>query len=133
MGPKEVLDVYMHKGGEEVEAINRYVGIVKKLGFVDKVEYVEQKPEGSKTFMVGTMECCVPVKLNIDVDAELQKLDADLKHHEGFLAGVMKKLANEKFVSSAPAQVVELERKKKSDAEAKIAAIKAQIAELKGE
>ena len=82
------------------------------------------------SFMIGTTECFVPMSQNVDKEAELKKLQEELKYTEGFLASVMKKLSNEKFVNGAPAQVVAVERKKQSDAESKIVALKAQIEAL---
>ena len=81
--------------------------------------------------MVGTDEFAVPLGSLIDVEAEIAKMETQLQHLEGFLAGVMKKLSNERFVQNAPEQVVALERKKQSDAEEKIAALKENIAALK--
>ena len=131
LSPKEQLDVYMRAGeGVDINA-NPFLGIVKKLGCVGKVEQVAEKMAGALTFMVSTTECFVPASLNIDKDAEMKKLEAELQHCKGFLAGVMKKLSNEKFVNGAPAQVVELERKKQSDTEQKIAAIEARMQALK--
>jgi valyl-tRNA synthetase len=69
----------------------------------------------------------------IDVAAEIEKMETQLKHLEGFRQGVMKKLSNERFVQNAPEQVVALERKKQSDSEEKIAALKESIAALKGQ
>jgi valyl-tRNA synthetase len=80
--------------------------------------------------MVGTMECFVPMPDNVNRDEELKKLQEDLKYAEGFLASVLKKLSNEKFVNGAPAAVIEKERNKQRDAETKIAALKAQIEAL---
>ena len=87
--------------------------------------------DGVSSFMVGTTEYAVPLGGLIDVEAELAKAEAELKHLEGFLVGVKKKLSNERFVSNAPAAVVELERKKQSDAESKIATLKETIESLK--
>ena len=80
--------------------------------------------------MVGTAECYVPMSQNVDKEAELKKLQEDLKYAEGFLNSVLKKLSNEKFVNGAPATVIEKERNKQRDAETKIAALKAQIEAL---
>ena len=80
--------------------------------------------------MVGTAECYVPMSQNVDKEAELKKLQEDLKYAEGFLNSVLKKLSNEKFVNGAPAAVIEKERNKQRDAETKIAALKAQIESL---
>jgi valyl-tRNA synthetase len=107
-----------------------YNGIICKLGSVGKIESVTDKVEGALSFMVGTTECFVPVSQNIDKEAELKKLNEELKYAEGFLASVMKKLSNEKFVNGAPEKVVAVERQKKADAESKIAALKAQIEAL---
>ena len=84
----------------------------------------------SAAFIVGTIEYSVPLESKIDIEEERRKLEADLKHLEGFLAGVRKKLANERFVTSAPEAVVALERKKESDALSKIAAIRAALDSL---
>ena len=129
LSPKEVLDLYVVKGDKE--GFNpRFDGIVKKLGNVGKIEYVDAKVDGAVSFMVGTTECFVPMSQNIDVEAERKKLEEELKYAEGFLASVMKKLGNEKFVNGAPEKVVAVERQKKADAETKIAAIKAQLEQL---
>ena len=125
LSPKEVLDLYI-KG----HCPAMFNGIICKLGNVGKIESVTDKVEGALSFMVGTTECFVPVSLNIDKDAELKKLNEELKYAEGFLATVMKKLSNEKFVNGAPEKVVAVERQKKADAESKIAALKAQIEAL---
>jgi valyl-tRNA synthetase len=93
--------------------------------------YVEQKGEGSSAFMIGTREYAVPLGNLIDVEAELAKAEAQLKHLQGFLIGVRKKLSNERFVSNAPEAVVALERKKESDSLEKIAALEQTISELK--
>ena len=125
LSPKEALDLYI-KGNCPA----MFNGIICKLGNVGKIESVTDKVEGTLSFMIGTTECFVPVSLNIDKDAELKKLQEELKYAEGFLATVMKKLGNEKFVNGAPEKVVAVERQKKADAESKIAAIKAQMEAL---
>jgi valyl-tRNA synthetase len=81
--------------------------------------------------MVGTTEYAVPLGSLIDVEAEIEKMEAQLQHLEGFLAGVMKKLSNERFVQNAPEAVVAMERKKQHDSEEKIASLKESIAALK--
>ena len=92
---------------------------------------VETKAEGAASFLVGTTEYAVPLGNLINVEEELKKLEAGLKSQEGYLQSVLKTLSNEKFVSKAPANVIEMERKKQSDAEPKIAALKESIAALK--
>ena len=105
--------------------------VIAKLCNLSEIKQVKTKSEGAAAFMVGTTEYAVPLGNLINVEEELKKLEADLKYQEGFLQSVMKKLSNEKFVSKAPANVIEMERKKQADAETKIAALKESIAALK--
>ena len=105
--------------------------VIAKLCNLSEIKQVETKSEGAAAFMVGTTEYAVPLGNLINVEEELKKLEADLKYQEGFLQSVMKKLSNEKFVSKAPANVIEMERKKQADTETKIAALKESIAALK--
>jgi len=105
--------------------------VIAKLCNLSEIKQVETKSEGAAAFMVGTTEYAVPLGNLINVEEELKKLEADLKYQEGFLQSVMKKLSNEKFVSKAPANVIDMERKKQADAETKIAALKESIAALK--
>ena len=127
ISPREALDLQVI-GANPIAA---YDCLVVKMANVSGVEVVNAKGEGVSSFMVGTTEYAVPLGGLIDVEAELAKAEAELKHLEGFLTGVMKKLSNERFVNNAPAAVVELERKKQSDAESKIATLKETIASLK--
>lgn len=124
---RETLDLQVI-GTDPVPA---YDCIIVKMANVSGVTATENKGEGVSSFMVGTTEYAVPLGGLIDVEAELAKAEAELKHLEGFLNGVKKKLQNERFVNNAPAAVVELERKKQSDAESKIATLKETIASLK--
>ena len=105
--------------------------VITKLCNLSEVAAVTAKSEGAASFMVGTTEYAVPLGSLINVEEELKKLEADLKYQEGFLQSVLKKLGNEKFVSKAPANVIEMERKKQADAESKIASLKESIAALK--
>ena len=127
ISPREALDLQVI-GTDPVPA---YDCIIVKMANVGGVTATENKGEGVSSFMVGTTEYAVPLGGLIDVEAELAKAEAELKHLEGFLNGVKKKLQNERFVNNAPAAVVELERKKQSDAESKIATLKETIASLK--
>ena len=127
IAPKEMLALEIIKSNP-VEALN---DLIKKMANVSDITVVDSKTDGRSTFMVGTTEYAVPIGNLIDADAEISKLEAELKHLEGFLAGVVKKLSNERFVSNAPEQVVQLERKKQKDAETKIATIKASLSKLK--
>ena len=124
---KETLSLQV-VGENPVAAFN---SVIAKLCNLTNVDSVENKAEGSASFMVGTTEYAVPLGNLINVEEELKKLEADLAYNEGFLQSVMKKLSNEKFVSKAPAAVIEMERKKQADAESKIAALKESIAALK--
>ena len=94
------------------------------------IEVVQEKSADGTAFMVGVHEFAVPLGSMIDIEAEIAKAEAQLKHLEGFLAGVRKKLQNERFVANAPEAVVALERKKESDSLEKIASLKETIAEL---
>ena len=104
--------------------------VIVKLTNLSDIAVVAEKDANSMTFLVGTTEYAVPLGNNIDVEAELAKLNEDLKYMQGFLRTVMGKLGNERFVNNAPAQVVELERKKKADAESKIKSLEERIASL---
>lgn len=115
-------------GSNPVEAYNP---ILEKMCNLSEVSVVASKAEGAAAFMVGTTEYAVPLGNLIDVEAEIARMEAELKHKEGFLAGVLKKLSNEKFVNNAPAAVIELERKKQADAESIIRSLKESIAALK--
>lgn len=126
ISPREVLDLQVI-AANPIAALD---SLVVKMANVNGVVVVETKGEGVSSFMVGTTEYAVPLGGLIDVEAEIAKAEAELKHLEGFLNGVKKKLSNERFVNNAPAAVVDLERKKQSDAESKIATLKETIASL---
>ena len=127
ISPREALKLQI-VGANELEAYNC---ILAKMANLDEIAVVNEKDGTASAFMVGTTEYAVPLGDKIDVAAEIEKAEAQLKHLEGFLAGINKKLSNEKFVANAPEAVVALERKKKSDSEEKISALKETIAELK--
>ena len=111
--------------------VAEFTPVIAKLCNLSEIKQVATKADGAAAFMVGTTEYAVPLGNLINVEEELKKLEADLKYQEGFLQSVLKKLSNEKFVSKAPANVIEMERKKQADAETKIAALKESIAALK--
>ena len=127
IAPREPLDLQV-VGSNPFEAYN---AMIEKMANVKNINVVSEKSADASAFMVGTYEFAVPLGDLIDVAAEIEKQEAQLKHLEGFLAGVMKKLSNEKFVAHAPEAVVALERKKQSDSEEKISALRESIAELK--
>ncbi len=127
IAPKEQLDL-------QVVGKNNYAefdAVTIKMANLKAINVVAEKDATASAFMVGTDEFAVPVGDMIDVKAEIAKMEAQLQHLEGFLAGVKKKLSNERFVANAPEAVVALERKKQSDSEEKIASLKESIAALK--
>ena len=98
---------------------------------VSEINIVDTKSAGSSSYMVGTDEYAVPLGHLIDVEGEIAKAEAQLAHLEQFLASIERKLSNEKFVAHAPEAVVAMERKKQSDSQEKIAALKETIATLR--
>ena len=109
----------------------KYMSVISKMANLKDVKVVSAKDATAASFMVGTDEFAIPLGDMIDVKAEIEKLEAQLKHLEGFLNGINKKLTNEKFVSNAPEAVVAMERKKKKDSEEKIAVIRESLKALK--
>ena len=120
----------------EVKVINteklsdKYNSIIAKMGNLSSIETVNESVDGALSFRVKSNEYFIPMAGAIDVDAEIEKLKAELDYTEGFLKSVQKKLSNERFVNNAPEQVVAVEKKKQSEAEAKIETIKASLASL---
>jgi valyl-tRNA synthetase len=122
---KEALELEIT--GKHKELFNN---IIAKMCNLTSIKQVSEKQTGSAGFLVGTTEYTVPLTDNIDTEAELKKLEAELTYTEGFLKSVQKKLSNEKFVQNAKPEIVENERKKMADAESKIALIKENIAAI---
>ena len=108
-------------GNHPVEKLN---SVIMKMCNLSSIMVVYNKAEGAASFMIGTTEFAVPLIDMLDIDAEINRLLAELKHKESFLQGIVKKLSNEKFVNNAPAAVIELERKKQADAESIIRSLK---------
>ena len=127
IAPKVELDLNVI-GQNNYEAYN---SVIIKMANLKAIEVVTEKSGDASGFMVGTDSFAVPVGDLIDVAAEIEKQEKELKHLEGFLTGIKKKLSNEKFVANAPEAVIERERKKQSDSEEKIAALKASLEELR--
>ncbi|NOY49387.1 MAG: valine--tRNA ligase [Chlorobi bacterium] len=121
---KESLMLMLRKGGKSDFAL---YPLVQKICNIEKVEIVDDKPEGSISFIVGSQEFYIPLTSSIDIDAEIAKLEDELKYTKGFLISVSKKLSNERFVDNAPKAVVDKERQKQSDAEDRIAVIEEQL------
>lgn len=127
ISPKERLQLQV-VGKNPIESYNC---LIQRMANIESITSVSTKEENTQTFMVGTHEYAIPLAGLIDVEAEIEKAEAELKHLEGFLRGIEKKLSNEKFISHAPQAVVEMERKKQHDATSKIATLKATIESLK--
>ncbi|MCQ2223008.1 MAG: valine--tRNA ligase [Bacteroidaceae bacterium] len=129
---REALVLEAPAAAQTVAADTVLAVLIQKMAGLSAINAVDQKGDGAVTFLVGTCEFAVPLGNLIDADAEIAKAEAEIKRLEGFMNGIIKKLSNERFVANAPAQVVELERKKQADAESKIAALKESIKALKG-
>ncbi len=126
VSPKEALVLY-------AKTAIPYPEIISKMANLSAIETVDSQPEGTTPFRLDTSEYFLCLAVNINVEEELAKLNEDLAYQQNFLNSVKAKLSNEKFVGSAPAQVVALERKKQSDAEARIKAIEEQITNYKAQ
>ena len=127
IAPKEQLELQVIGNNTYEE----YASVISKMANLSVINVVTEKDATASAFMVGTDEYAVPLGSMIDIAAEIEKQEAQLKHLEGFLQGVLKKLANERFVANAPEAVVAMERKKQKDAEEKIAALKENLAALR--
>ena len=131
ISPREPLALQVVGAAKNgVTSIPALADIIVKLAGLSQIEQIAEKGEGTQAFLVGTDEYAVPIGNLIDADAEREKAEAEIKRLQGFMAGIEKKLQNERFVQNAPAQVVELERKKLADAQSKIAALEATIKSL---
>ena len=104
--------------------------VISKLALLDKVGSTAEKDPAAASFLVGTTEFNIPLLNNIDVEAEKAKIAKEIEYYEGFKKSVEKKLSNERFVSNAPAAVVEGERKKLADADTKLATLRTTLAAL---
>lgn len=128
---KEKITLYVKKNHGQ-QANTYFDPVVMKMGNLAELIYTEEKIEGAASFIVGSTEFFIPVNSeSVDIEAEIARLEKDLEYAHGFLATVMAKLGNEKFMSSAPAKVIEIEKKKQNDAESKIRVIEAQLKNLK--
>lgn len=114
-----------------VNPVAEFISVIEKMCHISSVSVVDTKAEGAAAFMVGTTEYAVPLGDMMDVESEIARMESELKHKQGFLQGVLKKLSNEKFVNNAPAAVLDLERKKQADAESIIKSLEESIAALK--
>jgi len=129
IGMKDLLDVF-YTPVQYSDTMMRYAPVITKLGNLSRFEKLTEKPEKSFTVLVRTEELTIPVSAELDTEAEKEKIQKELDYTRGFLESVRKKLSNEKFVSGAPAQVIENERKKEQDALSKIAVLEKTLSEL---
>jgi valyl-tRNA synthetase len=110
---------------------SKLLPVINKLCNLSELSFVSEKQESAASFMVGTTEYFIPLAGKLDVEGERKRIQEEIVYHRGFLINVMKKLENEHFVKNAPASVLELERKKKSDAESKIKSLEEALKSLK--
>ena len=122
---KETLKLFVKKNNADADLT--FDGLIAKICNLEDIEYVTEKVEGANSFTLKSTEFYIPLSENIDTEAEIEKLEAELKYTQGFVKGVMKKLSNERFVNNAPEKVVAIERKKQADAEARILVLEAQL------
>jgi len=128
ISPKESLPLSAKSG---VKEISNFIPVIKKLANLAALDFVEEKIANATSFMVGTHEFYIPLEGKIDAAKEKEEIQKEIEYNQGFLNSVMKKLSNEKFVTGAPPQVIELERKKKADAETKIKSLQERLESLK--
>jgi len=129
ISPKEKLTLWVNDTTNSFNDV--FDPLIIKLGGLERMEYAGKKEENTVSFLVKTTEFYLQLNVAIDTAAEIAALQKELDYTRGFLASVMKKLSNERFVSSAPREVVERERNKQQDAESKIKALEERIALLK--
>ncbi|MFN8342637.1 MAG: valine--tRNA ligase [Cyclobacteriaceae bacterium] len=123
LSPKEALLLQV----QDQQWTSSFTEVLTKLGNLKAVEKISDKPAGALSFMVGTTAYFLPMEGKIDAAKEKEEVLKEIEYQKGFLASVMKKLGNEKFVQGAPPQVIENERKKKADAESKIQSLEERL------
>jgi valyl-tRNA synthetase len=126
---KESMELLIKKNNQNPDLT--FDSTIAKLCNLSKLDYVDKKADGANSFLIKSTEFYIPLSDNIDVEAEIKKLEEELKYTNGFLNSISKKLSNERFVNNAPEKVVAMERKKQADAEARIAVIEEQLKTLK--
>ena len=125
---REKIELLILEGEKSFDTL--FLSVAKKLCNLSDIVFVSDKQEGTASFMVGTTEYFIPGTGKIDVESEIARIKEELDYNRGFLVNVMKKLDNERFVNNAPASILELERKKKSDAESKIKSLEEALKSL---
>ena len=127
ISPKESLALNVNGS---VKEIDHFASVIKKLANLKSLDTVAEKNNNASSFMVGTREFYIPLEGKVDAEKEKEEIAKELEYNKGFLTSVMKKLSNEKFVAGAPPQVIELEKKKKTDAEMKIKSLEERLSNL---
>ncbi|MDH4090010.1 MAG: valine--tRNA ligase [Cyclobacteriaceae bacterium] len=128
ISPKETLELFIK--ADNPALVKSFWPVIQKLSNLSAISFAEEKPDNATSFMVGSAELSIPMDKKIDIAKERESMLKDLEYQRGFMAAVDKKLSNERFVKSAPANVIALERKKKEDAEAKIKALEESLSRL---
>jgi valyl-tRNA synthetase len=128
ISPKQTLKVFIKT--KDNEKLIPFHGVMQKMANLSEIEYTDEKVENCDSFIIKGDEFSIPMEGLVDSEHQKQKLLKELEYTKGFLAGVEKKLSNERFVQNAPEKVIEVERKKKFDAEAKIRALEESLASL---
>lgn len=125
---KEKIELHLISGTETID--QEFFPVISKLCNLSAIKFVSEKPEGAASFMTRTTGYYIPLGTKLDIEAELKKIKDELEYNQGFLVKVMTKLNNERFVQGAPANVLELERKKQNDAESKIKSLEERLKSL---
>lgn len=128
LSPKEQLKLYVK--AEDESTYKDFESIIMKLANLESMEFTSEKVDHAISFLIKSDECFIPMEGNIDIEKEKEELTKELDYTKGFLKSVEKKLSNERFVSNAPEKVLAMEKKKQADAEAKIKALEASLANL---
>lgn len=126
---REAIEISVYAGNNEYNP--RFESVLKKMGNISNITRVTEKVDHAISFRVNAVEYYLMYEVELNVEEEIQKVEAELVYQQEFLESVMKKLSNERFVSSAPEKVVEMERKKKADSESKIELLKERLTSLK--
>lgn len=129
ISPKDVLELKVKS--DDFSKYDQFNFMITKIANLESIEATEEKIEGAANFVIQGDEFFIPLEGSIDTEKEIENIEKELEYAKGFLKSVDKKLSNERFVNNAPEQVVEMERKKRQDAEAKIKILEESLAALK--
>ena len=126
---KEKIELFIRTKEEEFDSY--FIPVIIKMANLTNVSFTDTKLDGAASFIIRTTEFYIPLGDKLDIAAEISRIDDELKYTRGFLSTVLKKLDNERFVQNAPAAVIDMERKKKADAESKIKSLEERLKEMK--